>query len=300
MGILDRKGVIYTNIYPRIIDDTLFKQVQKMCIVKKRLSAKGKAKVEYLLTGKAFCGHCGSTIIGVSGKIRNGETNFRYYACRQKYNFKKCNKGNERKDELEKLVVADTIAFISKPQNIENAARKLAEYHEQNITTQKIREYEKRIATIDREIEKLIDALIGIDGNTLRAKINQRAKDFEIQRNDLSTELAKLRYLSAQPKTANDYKKRIQDFTNGDLNDKEYQKKIIHGLVNSIWLFDGGMFVFYNFDKADPITIDELKSTLKENSIDYDKLCSPHIKSCGGLEENRTPICALRTHRSTI
>ena len=107
---------------------------------------------------------------------------------------------------------------------------------------------------------------------------------------------AKMRYISAQPKTANDYKKRIQDFVNCDLNDKENQKKIIHGLVNSVWLFDGGIFVFYNFDKHDPISLDELKESLRENNLDYGRLCSPHIKSCGGPYAIRThdPLHAMQ------
>ena len=49
------------------------------------------------------------------------------------------------------------------------------------------------------------------------------------------------------------------------------------------WVADGGMFVFYNTDNEKPITLDELKATLKENNIDYNALCSgSNMKSCGG------------------
>jgi DNA invertase Pin-like site-specific DNA recombinase len=51
-GIVEKQGEIFDNIYPRIIDNITFDRVQTMLAKKKKLSAKGKAKVEYELTGK--------------------------------------------------------------------------------------------------------------------------------------------------------------------------------------------------------------------------------------------------------
>lgn len=42
---------------PRIIDDELFERVQRMLDRNKKAPARSKAKVEYLLTTKLFCGH---------------------------------------------------------------------------------------------------------------------------------------------------------------------------------------------------------------------------------------------------
>ena len=240
-------GEILTNIFPRIVDDVTFEKVQSMLAIKRRLTAKGKAKVEYELTGKVFCLHCGASMFGVSGTARNGEKKT-YYACKARNKHKSCDKGNETKAELETAVINDTIEFMSKPENLERASQKLAEFHAKNATTQNVKELEKRIEQIDREIEKLIDLALTASGATMLAKINQRSRDLEIQRTDTNNELSRLKFLSATPKTPADYKKRLQKFMHGDIHDPEYRHRIINGLINTVWVADNGVLVFYNAD----------------------------------------------------
>ena len=273
IGEVEKYGEIYTNIFPQIIDKNTFEKVQTMLAKTRRLTAKSKAKTEYLLTGKTFCLHCCSSVYGISGTARNGEKKH-YYACKGRYHYKNCKKSNESKTELETAVIQDAVAFISKPENIERASQKLADFHAKNITSQKIADYEKRITHIDREIEKLLDLLLTAQGTTMLAKINQRSKDFELQKDDLQMELSRLRFLNAIPKTKDDFKKLLQKFTQGDINSPEYCKRIINGLINSVWLADGGMFVFFNFDGEKPLTIDEVKQSLSDNGIDYSAVTS--------------------------
>lgn len=121
-------------------------------------------------------------------------------------------------------------------------------------------------------VEKLIDLALTSNG-TMLAKINQRANDFDIQRNDLTAELSKTKYLQSTPKSKDEYAKRLKAFVKCDLINPENRRKIIHGLVNSVWVFDGGFFVFYAMDKQDPITIAEFKGTLHGNNIEYVTLC---------------------------
>ena len=299
IGQAMKYGEILTTIFPQIVDDVTFAKVQEMLAKTKRLSAKGKAKVEYELTGKIYCLHDGSTMYGISGTARNGEKKT-YYACKSRYKYKSCNKQNENKTDLETAVVADTEEFISKPENLDRASQKLAEFHEKNITLEKIKEYERRLDNIDREIEKLIDLAMNSQGATMQAKINQRSQDLELQKNDLNQELMKLKFLQAIPKTKDDYKKHLQKFVDGDIADPNYRKRIIHGLINSVWVGDGGMFVFYNTDNEKPITLDELKNALAENGIDYNAVCTQNpqhkrttiggsnMKCVGGANRSRT------------
>ena len=280
IGIFEYDGKEYNNIFPRIVDDEIFERVQQRLTMNKRLAAKGKAIIEYELTGDTFCLHCGSSVYGISGTARNGEKKC-YYACKTRYKEKNCNKSNENKTELETNVVADTKEFISKPENLERASQILADFHAKNITTQKIKDLETRIAKIDREIEKLIDLALTMDG-TMLAKIKQRSQDIDIQRKDLEIELNKLRFLNTKPKTKDDYKKRLQKFANGDINDLAYRKRVIHGLINSVWVGDGGVLVFYNTDNEKPLTLDEVKQSLAENGIDYNALCNGANTKCFG------------------
>lgn len=58
------------------------------------------AKLPYLLTGKLFCGHCGSEMVS-DGRISKLGVQHHYYACKKK---KKslCDKKREDKDKLER------------------------------------------------------------------------------------------------------------------------------------------------------------------------------------------------------
>ena len=46
----------------------------------KKSPGRAKAKEEYLLSGKVFCGTCGGHMVGECGKSRNG-TFYYYYKC---------------------------------------------------------------------------------------------------------------------------------------------------------------------------------------------------------------------------
>ena len=74
--ILKNKRYIGTNIYndeefpntiPAIIDKELFDKVQEIIEKNKYAPAMGKAKEEYILTTKLFCGHCKEPMTGTCG-----------------------------------------------------------------------------------------------------------------------------------------------------------------------------------------------------------------------------------------
>jgi hypothetical protein len=105
-----------------------------------------------------------------------------------------------------------------------------------------------------------------------------------------------MRFLQAVPKTADDYKKRLKAFIDGDITDPQYladadtreqvrlyRKRIIHGLINSVWVADGGVFVFYNTDNEKPLTLDEVKTDINDNGIEYNALCGSNMKCVGGV-----------------
>lgn len=52
---------------PRIVDDGIFGAAQRIMEKNKKAPARAKAKVDYLLTTKLFCGHCKAAMTGISG-----------------------------------------------------------------------------------------------------------------------------------------------------------------------------------------------------------------------------------------
>ena len=86
------KNEKYTGIYiwkdevrveggmPAIIDHETWEKAQQMMVKNKAAPARRDVKVDFLLTGKLFCGHCGGPMSGISGTSQNGDTHY-YYTC---------------------------------------------------------------------------------------------------------------------------------------------------------------------------------------------------------------------------
>ena len=68
LGYYIYKGTETRGEIPQIFPDELFENVAKKLNVNKKASARTKAKIEYLLTTKLFCGHCKDMMVGYSGK----------------------------------------------------------------------------------------------------------------------------------------------------------------------------------------------------------------------------------------
>ena len=97
----------YTNIYPRIIPEELFREVQAITEANKK--GKHVEDVVYLLKMKMKCGYCGGTMVSDSGTGRDGRI-FRYYSCGHKKRKEAvCHKKAVRKEAIEKLIVDATI-----------------------------------------------------------------------------------------------------------------------------------------------------------------------------------------------
>ena len=97
IGILRWNDIVIENGCPALIDRETFDKVQERIKQNKREGGKNKAKIEYLLTSKVFCGYCGGTVTGVSGTGRHGDIHY-YYCCRNRRLRKGCKKAHEKKD----------------------------------------------------------------------------------------------------------------------------------------------------------------------------------------------------------
>ena len=90
IGVYSSAGITINNGIPPIIDKETFEKVKEA--MKKNKNARGhaRAKAEYLLTTKIFCGHCKSAMVGVSTTKASGKI-YNWYKCKNAI-AKCCNK----------------------------------------------------------------------------------------------------------------------------------------------------------------------------------------------------------------
>lgn len=144
------------DCYPAIIDKEIFDKVQARKNSNKHAPATQKAKVEYLLYGKAFCGYCGSNIVGVSARGRHGEKHC-YYACAKKYKSHTCKKKSEVKDNLEIAIVSYVKNYLCVKENAYQIADLVLAEYKRYITTSRVTDVELKLKEIDKQLDDIVD-----------------------------------------------------------------------------------------------------------------------------------------------
>lgn len=234
-----------TNMYPAIIDKELFDRVQKR-LNKNRYFAGGlaTAKVPYLLTGKLFCGHCETAMVSDGGTSKSG-VQHSYYTCKKRKKGE-CTKRRENKDDLELHVTSCVVDFLSDKKNAEVAVTDVLNYYDKRTDEQNLKSIVAKIANVQKEVEKLTDAFIDATNKLLKNNIEQKINDCEILLNDLSAQHAQLKLEQGNKLTKKDILDFIDVLLKGDINDKEYQKRIIDHLVSYVYVEDDDTILYLN------------------------------------------------------
>lgn len=279
IGEYSAGGQEYPDIYPQIVDTALFESVQRKIAANKRAPASNKAKVDYLLQGKAFCGYCGSPMVGESGKSKTGAIH-NYYACAQKKKLHTCHKKNERKQPLEYYIVERTVNYMLTPERIEIIADALLEKYSEDFNASGAANLEKTINRLEREIDDAVESLIAFNGNKhVQDKLAEKIELLTAQKEDAAADLAAIKIAMSHVITREQYIKWLSSFCGGDPLDEQYQKKIIDTFVNAIYVFDDKLVTYYNVKSAEQVTHEEMMGDLteEEKSSDLTNTSPPNL-----------------------
>ncbi|MDL2301822.1 recombinase family protein [Lachnospiraceae bacterium OttesenSCG-928-D06] len=262
IGVYRYMEVVDENAIPPIIDKNLWETVQSRLTHNFSCRAKNKAKEDFLLTPKLFCGHCGSLMTGETGTSHTGKIH-RYYKCNCRKYKHGCDKQNEQKEPLEELIVKHTVNTVLTDENIELIATKAMELIEKDFADtsylvglqSSMKETDKKITNIMKAIEQ------GIITPTTKARLEELEQERDILIAEISVEEMKKPSLS---------KERIMywltSFRDGSIHDENYRRHIVDALVNSIYLYDTdgkGRKIVFTFNVSGQNT-----STLESSSID--------------------------------
>lgn len=255
-----------SNMYPPIIDKETFDAVQER-LAKNRYTLGGKetARVPYLLTGKLFCGHCGTEMVADGGTSKTGEQHH-YYICKKRRSGK-CDKKRENKDNLELYVTACVKEFLSNPENAETAVNDVLAYYDKRTDEQNLKSITAKIAKIRQEVSELTDAFVKAKSVLLQNSIETKMAEYEVLLNDLETQKAQLELERGYKLTKKDLLVFIEELLKGDVNDKDYQKQIIDHLVSQVFVSDDNTVVYFNIrggKDIEKLTIDDTKEVVKK------------------------------------
>lgn len=261
----------FPNAVPAIIDKELFEEVQNIKEKYKHSPGIKKATERYLLTGKLFCGKCGSKYIGTSGNSKTA-TMYRYYRC-TKRNERSCKNKTIPKDYIEDKVVRKLKTLLT-DKNIEKISKKIYETcQKENNSNVVIKNLEKKKKQINKNIENLMVALESgkIENiDMINNRITQNEIELQETQSQFLLEMAKIFKLSE--KEIKFFLTRLQD---GDILDDSYRKVLVDMLVNSILVYDNELVIICNVGNK-PITltvdlVEDIKSELVTDPFTFVK-----------------------------
>lgn len=259
IGKYEYLGVVLENAIPRIVDDDMFEKVQKRVRHNKRAPASSKSTTTFHLTGKLFCGKCGSNMVGDSGTSETGSTHF-YYSCIEKKRRHGCTKKTVKKDWLEKLITDTTINKVLTDENIEFVSKRAFEIYEKernddselNALNNALRETQKTINNIMNAIEQ------GIITDTTK----QRLMEAEERKKALLTSIAK-EEIQKPSITKEQIEFFLRDIRNRVFNAEEQIEIIITSFINSVYLYDDKLIITFNLQENDNVRKLELSELEK-------------------------------------
>lgn len=198
------------------------------------------ANGEYLLTGKLFCGYCGSYMIGVSGTGENG-TVHNYYQCQKRHAEGRCEKKNVRRDFIEKLIARLTQDYILQDDTIEWIADSTMSFQAMARRESGVAQLERDLAD-NRKVAKNIMAAIeqGIITETTKARL----LEVEGTIHDLERSLS-IAKAASQPIERERVVFSLEQMREGNVGSKDHQKKLIDTFVKSVTLWDDRIQIDY-------------------------------------------------------
>lgn len=265
IGVYRYDDVILENAVPPIIDKNLFDKVQLIIKRNYNTRARNKAHMDYLLTTKLFCGHCGSPMVGESGTSKSGKVHHYYKCCKRKREHA-CNKKTERKDWIEQLVVQYTVSHVLTDERIDMIATKVMELVEKDLQdTSVLVSLQGALKDVNKKINNI---MIAIEEGIFTYTVKDRLETLEQEKCSIEEQIFR-EELKKPFLTKERIVHWLNSFKDGDINNIEYRRRIIDALVNSVFVYDDGdgnkgrkIVLTFNYSGENTLT---LKSSDIEN-----------------------------------
>ena len=218
------------NTIPPIVDEELFKAVQKNVQATAHKRTRKYAKEDYILSGKLYCGNCGSLMTGESGRSGNGQLHYYYKCSAKKHNKAACTTRGVRKDWLESFILNEIKSTYLTNETIKYIAGKVVEFvkaeTEKNTLNQPV---QARLQALEKEMNYTLDKCIKTQNDALYDKYVELKEQSEYLR-----ETEKYEEYIAPNLTEDMIRFWLTKFREGDFDDFHFQRTLINALINKI------------------------------------------------------------------
>lgn len=275
---------------PQIISQELFDSVQCLIHLKPnpRKDSTGNTPQRrrrenglYLLTGKLFCGNCGSPMIGVSGTSHTSTPHF-YYTCKgRRTDHTSCDKRNIRRDTIEEFIIATLKDVLLTDSGIQILADAVIAYQKQNSNHSELDLLRDQYNDVCRALNNLISA---IEAGIFSATTQSRLTELEGKKRDLCRLIHAAEEEAEKDLTREEIIATLELFRYGDIRDKDYQESIIDTFLVSAHVYDGKVRFVVNIGNGESdVTIPYLDNSASD-SVRIEGVVGDHINALNSTE----------------
>lgn len=234
--------IVVENAFPKIVDDVTFEKVKSVMERNKHAPAHAKSPVDFYLSGKLFCGHCGASMVGDSGTGRNGTTHY-YYTCLSRKRKRGCKKKSVKKEWIEKFITELVINKVLTDENIEYLAQKTYElYERERDDDSELRALKEQLKNVQKKIDNLV---IAAEQGIITPTTKKHLFDAEETKKLLEKSIAK-EEIKKPPITKDFLIFFLEDVRDRVVTAEDSTEIIIRTFINSVYLFDDKLTIFFN------------------------------------------------------
>ena len=145
---------------------------------------------------------------------------------------------------------------------------------------------EKELRKVEHEIAHTTETLIKTSSKSAIDYINKKLETLDARKEDISMELVKMKVAQGVNVTEESVIAWLKNFCNGDLHDLDFRRKLIDVLINSVYLYDDKVVIYYNIKEGKQVCFIEM---LEDTDIDTRETIneSSDFKSNGSPRRNR-------------
>lgn len=212
-----------------------------------RNNAAGRAKVNYLLSCKMFCGYCGSMISAEAGTGKRGKV-YRYYKCGDKKRGKKCELRPFPKDYLEDAIILATVNDMLTDEMIEKLTIRILEVQEQENADDPVVGLRRRLDSNKKRQRNLLDAIEegtgakGLAGRLAQLEAEEEELVLEIERAEIKKPRLTEEVVGAW----------LRLFRDGNVDDAAFRQRLVDTFIARIEVRNGQAMIFYNIKENGP------------------------------------------------
>lgn len=299
LGTYIYDNIVIPNRIPQIIDKGLFETVQKILEQNKKNPARKRAKEEYILSDKLYCGNCRdngieSKMVGFSG---NASKKYCYYKCK---NEKICGKKSIGKQYIEEYVLEKCKAMLT-DKSIKIIAKKISEIAQKDNSNQLLVHMQNQVKEKTKAKENQLKSLDTCDDDSVRQEIFARVKMLksEIEQLESSIAIEKTKTLALSEEEISYF---LLQFRNYDILNIAHRKALINMLINKIYLYDTPdgreknykITIVFNAGKETVEITEDLYRDISDN-VNVENICISHDSA--HQYGNRLTVVFMRVKR---